>query len=92
MVVIEVTRPAETVRPHNPTPSPQFRNYDQENERQETVREHKNTIKEMKEAVRQASSGGGWRFPFFVLFVMIVGLAGVGYNRYTKLYGKSHLP
>ena len=49
-------------------------------------------LAEMKAAVKEASSGGGWRFPFFVLFVMILGLAGVGYNRYTKLYGKSHLP
>ena len=29
---------------------------------------------------------------FIGLLFMIVGLAGVGYNRYNKLYGKSHLP
>ena len=47
---------------------------------------------QVKEAVKAAGSGGGWRFPFFVLLIMIVGVAGVGYNRYLKLYGKSHLP
>ena len=40
----------------------------------------------------QAAGSGGWKFPFFVLLVLIVGVAGVGYNRYLKLYGKSHLP
>jgi len=55
----------------------------------------KKHLAEMKEKVNSAMSngdGGGWRMPFFILFVMILGLAGVGYNRYTKLYGKSHLP
>jgi len=57
-----------------------------------SVSETQKTIDELKTAVANASSGGGWRFPFFILLVMILGLAGVGYNRYTKLYGKSHLP
>jgi len=42
--------------------------------------------------VASSAGGGGWRFPFFVLFVMVLGLAGIGYNKYKKLYGKSHLP
>lgn len=52
----------------------------------------KSHIADLKSAVSNVSGGGGWKFPFFLLFVMILGLAGVGYNRYAKLYGKSHLP
>ena len=46
----------------------------------------------LKVMVKDAQGGGGWKWPFFFLFLMIVALAGVGYNRYQKLYGKSHLP
>lgn len=50
------------------------------------------TLLNLKVMVKDGQGGGGWKFPFFLLFVMILGLAGVGYNRYQKLYGKSHLP
>ena len=50
------------------------------------------TVDDIKKAVAEGTGGGGWKFPFFILFAMILALAGVGYNRYTKLYGKSHLP
>ena len=46
----------------------------------------------LKVMVKEGQHGGGWKFPFFLLFMMILALAGVGYNRYQKLYGKSHLP
>ena len=46
----------------------------------------------LKMMVKEGQGSGGWKFPFFLLFMMIIGLAGVGYNRYQKLYGKSHLP
>ena len=45
----------------------------------------------MKADVEKAASGGGWRFPFFFLLMLFVGLAGIGYNRYRKIM-KSHLP
>ena len=53
----------------------------------------KKHLAEMKEKVNSAmnNGGGGWRLPFFFLLVLFLGLAGVGYNRYTKL-SKSHLP
>ena len=66
--------------------------YKQTDEMHEQLRVHKTDLAQMHEAVKNAAGSGGWRFPFFVLFIMIVGLAGVGYNRYNKLYGKSHLP
>jgi len=46
----------------------------------------------MKEEIRQEMSqaGSGWRWPFFLLLFLFVGLAGVGYNRYQKIM-KSHL-
>eukprot|EP00965_Chrysotila_dentata_P186253 6149644-Pleurochrysis_carterae.AAC.2 len=37
------------------------------------------------------NSSGGWGWPFIILFLMLVALAGVGYNRYRKIM-KSHLP
>ena len=49
-------------------------------------------MKDMRNEIVRNAGGGGWKFPFFILFVMIVALGGVGYNRYVKLYGKSHLP
>jgi hypothetical protein len=57
-----------------------------------TVQQQANSLSEIKKAVASAGSGGSWKFPFFLLFGMIIALAGVGYNRYNKLYGKSHLP
>jgi hypothetical protein len=61
-------------------------------ELQRSVEKHKKDMSDMKNEIARNSSGGGWKFPFFVLLVMILALAGVGYNRYVKLYGKSHLP
>ena len=62
-------------------------------ELQKTVAHHKKEVSEIRaEMSRSSGGGGGWKFPFFFLFMLIVALAGVGYNRYTKLYGKSHLP
>ena len=57
-----------------------------------TVKEQEGTLMNLKVMVKDAQGGGGWKWPFFFLFLMIVALAGVGYNRYQKLYGKSHLP
>lgn len=51
-----------------------------------------NRRSEMRNEIVRNAGGGGWKFPFFILLMLIVGVAGVGYNRYTKLYGKSHLP
>ena len=56
------------------------------------VEKHKKDLSDMKVELLRNAGSGGWKFPFFILFMMIVGLGGVGYNRYTKLYGKSHLP
>jgi len=56
------------------------------------VKEQEGTLMNMKVMIKDAQGGGGWKWPFFFLFLMIVALAGVGYNRYQKLYGKSHLP
>jgi len=64
----------------------------QAEEMHRTLEQQKSHIADLKSAVSNVSGGGGWKFPFFLLFVMILGLAGVGYNRYNKLYGKSHLP
>lgn len=61
-------------------------------ELQKSVEKHKKEMSDMRAELSAGVGGGGWKFPFFVLFVMIVGVAGVGYNRYVKLYGKSHLP
>ena len=61
-------------------------------ELQRSVEKHKKEMSDLKTEVARNAGGGGWKFPFFILFVMIVALAGVGYNRYVKLYGKSHLP
>ena len=58
----------------------------------QTIESNKQQLRDLKKAMDSASGGSGWRFPFFILFIMILGLAGVGYNRYVKLYGKSHLP
>ena len=64
--------------------------------RTEEIKQHvensKKDLKELRIELMKSAGGGGWKFPFFILFMMIVGLGGVGYNRYTKLYGKSHLP
>jgi len=49
------------------------------------------TIADLKTSLSKVSGGGGWKFPFFILLVGLVGLAGVGYNRYAKLT-KTHLP
>ena len=57
-----------------------------------TVEKHKREMGDIRVEIVKHAGGGGWKFPFFVLFVMILALAGVGYNRYVKLYGKSHLP
>lgn len=64
----------------------------QQTELHSTVQQQDRTIADLKRVVQNAGSGGGWKFPFFLLLVMIVALAGVGYNRYVKLNGKSHLP
>merc|ERR1719440_1067833 len=61
-------------------------------ELQKSVDKHKRDMTEMKAEIVRNAGGGGWKFPFFILFMLIVALGGVGYNRYTKLYGKSHLP
>lgn len=57
----------------------------------ETLQEQAEKMKEMKRDVQAAKDGGAWRFPFFFLLLLFVGLAGIGYNRYRKLM-KSHLP
>jgi len=57
-----------------------------------SVEKHKKEMSEMRNEIVRNAGGGGWKFPFFILLMLIVGVAGVGYNRYTKLYGKSHLP
>ena len=56
------------------------------------VSAQESTLNNLKVAVAEGRGGSGWRLPFFLLFMMILALAGVGYNRYQKLYGKSHLP
>jgi hypothetical protein len=45
--------------------------------------------KGLEEVKRVAT--GQWGFSFWLLFLMLVALAGVGYNRYRKIM-KSHLP
>ena len=42
-----------------------------------------------KEVAEKAAGGGAWRVPFFVLFLLFLALAGIGYNRYRKIT-KSH--
>jgi len=64
-------------------------------EMRKTIDEQKSTIEKLTKDMTNVASnvgGGGWKLPFFVLFAMILGVAGVGYNKYKKLYGKSHLP
>ena len=61
-------------------------------ELKQSVQQQDRMLSDLKSAVAVASGSSGWKFPFFLLLVMILGLAGVGYNRYNKLYGKSHLP
>ncbi|KAL1510486.1 hypothetical protein AB1Y20_006791 [Prymnesium parvum] len=46
-------------------------------------------VNDLKKQVAENMNGGGWRLPFFLLFCMLVALAGVGYNRYRKIT-KSH--
>ena len=43
--------------------------------------------KEVKEVIGRSSA---WGLPFWILFLLLVALAGVGYNRYRKIM-KSHL-
>ena len=38
-----------------------------------------------KEVAEKAAGGGAWRVPFFVLFLLFLALAGIGYNRYRKI-------
>jgi len=61
-------------------------------ELQKTVEKQKKEMSDMRVEIVRNGGGGGWKFPFFILFVMVVALGGVGYNRYLKIYGKSHLP
>ena len=46
-------------------------------------------VNDLKKQVQENMGGGGWRMPFFLLFAMLIALAGVGYNRYRKIT-KSH--
>ena len=57
-----------------------------------TVEKHKREMGDIRVEIIKSAGSSGWKFPFFILFAMILALAGVGYNRYVKLYGKSHLP
>ena len=43
--------------------------------------------RDVKEVVSRSSA---WGLPFWILFLLLVALAGVGYNRYRKIM-KSHL-
>ena len=52
------------------------------------IRNHKAEIAALKKEVAE-KAGGSWRLPFFILFMLLVALAGVGYNRYRKIT-KSH--
>jgi len=65
---------------------------DKAEEAEEKAKEQVKSVEVMKEEIRQEMSqaGSGWRWPFFVLLFLFVGLAGVGYNRYQKIM-KSHL-
>mmetsp|Transcript_53983 Transcript_53983/g.124282 ORF Transcript_53983/g.124282 Transcript_53983/m.124282 type:complete len:99 (-) Transcript_53983:94-390(-) len=56
------------------------------------LKEAKTVVENIKEEVSQVKkNSGGWGWPFILLFVMLIALAGVGYNRYRKIM-KSHLP
>jgi len=59
---------------------------------QDKLRESNLDVESLKKEVLQVkNSSGGWGWPFIILFLMLVALAGVGYNRYRKIM-KSHLP
>jgi len=53
------------------------------------LKAHKELVKDLQMQVEKGMGGGGWRVPFFLLFAMLIALAGVGYNRYRKIT-KSH--
>lgn len=38
------------------------------------------------------SGGGSWKIPFFILFMMLIGIVGAVYYFYLKLLKKTHLP
>jgi len=66
----------------------------QADELHQTMADTKKTLAEMQgkvsDAIKSGGGGmGGWSF--WILFFMMIALAGVGYNRYNKLT-KSHLP
>jgi len=56
-----------------------------------SVEKHKMEMSDLRTEMGRTVGGGGWKFPFFILFLMIAALGGVGYNRYSKMM-KSHLP
>ena len=62
---------------------------DAQNDVAADVKSQKEMIAELKKEVAENAGGGGWRMPFFLLFAMLIGLAGIGYNRYRKIT-KSH--
>jgi len=55
------------------------------------IKEQAANIDTMKEEIKKevAAASSSWRSPFFLLLLLLVALAGVGYNRYRKIM-KSH--
>ena len=45
-----------------------------------------------KKAGSKGGGGGEWKWPFFILFVMILGISGAMFYYFQKLLRKTHLP
>mmetsp|Transcript_28905 Transcript_28905/g.47959 ORF Transcript_28905/g.47959 Transcript_28905/m.47959 type:complete len:448 (-) Transcript_28905:484-1827(-) len=59
--------------------------------RTQELSDAKESVKAMKEEIEAVKrSSGGWGYPFFFLLILLIALAGIGYNRYRKIM-KSHI-